>query len=926
MYRIIVFIISLLFVGSICLKAQQHHYSFHQISIKEGLSQSSAQAILLDTKGTLWIGTKNGLNGYVQQELKTYFHEPDNPNSIPHNTIHHIEEDKFGTIWVSTANGIATYNYQGNEFTLISRNIAFSSLKTDDGILFGGDNFILRYDYQLKNIERIFLQPEDSVKNPAAYRIQSLISWDKNKILVGTRQKGIYIYDIKGRTFTPFINIPRPLLMSLYLSSDGHIYTSHYGEGLFCYDRNGNELYNYKVGNSSLTNNYILDITEHDGNIWLATDGGGINLLSLTDGNISSLQQTAGDPLSLPDNSIVKLYNDNNGNLWAGSIREGIFIVKRSHIQTFKDVTLNTPYGLSDKTVISLHEEENGEVWIGTDGGGVNHYSPSTNRFTHFPNTNGDKITSITSYSNEELLISIYTRGLHLFNKKTGSYRPFIIVNKKIDNQERYYGYLPLAHRVNNEKIYILGLYAWCYHLSDQQFTPIKFTDPSTSPSGLKLAFVNDSISLLTRENCIYMGNLSTDSVSFCFKIGKEERINAVSMDKKHRIWIGTNHSFGYYDLKEKEYHRIPTQLFNSVSFLTTDSKNRLWICAQNMLYTYDATNNKFNVWNSADGYTPNEILFSFQRMSHSDYIYLGGTEGLVKIQTKGITPKNTYSKIELADLHFNGLSCKKMIKDHTIEIPWNYLSLSAIIQISSQDIFQKKLIRFITRTNDTERQYESYDNTFNLTTLAPGKYSIWASCNQKDGTFIEPVHLIDIIITPPWYKTTWFFLLLAMLLATLFIYGIRYATKRKQKMMENKMEEYKQQVEEDKLKFLINISQRDKEFMSKFNELIHNNLSTEDITIDFLTDNLAVSRASLYNKVKVLTGLGVNDYINRIRIERAEELLTQTNKSINEISSEVGFTYPRYFSTLFKKVKGVTPTQFKEQIKNRNTDQPEQA
>ena len=73
------------------------------------------------------------------------------------------------------------------------------------------------------------------------------------------------------------------------------------------------------------------------------------------------------------------------------------------------------------------------------------------------------------------------------------------------------------------------------------------------------------------------------------------------------------------------------------------------------------------------------------------------------------------------------------------------------------------------------------------------------------------------------------------------------------------------------------------------------------------------MSRASLYNKIKVLTGLGVNDYINRLRIERAVELLTSTDKPINDIASEVGFTYPRYFSTLFKKIKGVTPTQFKE-------------
>lgn len=112
-------------------------------------------------------------------------------------------------------------------------------------------------------------------------------------------------------------------------------------------------------------------------------------------------------------------------------------------------------------------------------------------------------------------------------------------------------------------------------------------------------------------------------------------------------------------------------------------------------------------------------------------------------------------------------------------------------------------------------------------------------------------------------------------------------------------------------------ISQRDEAFLIKLNELIRNNMETEEISIEYLTDHMAMSRASLYNKVKVLTGLGVNDYINRIRIEKAVELLTYTDKPINDIASEVGFTYPRYFSTLFKKIKGVTPTQFKESLKD---------
>ena len=46
---------------------------------------------------------------------------------------------------------------------------------------------------------------------------------------------------------------------------------------------------------------------------------------------------------------------------------------------------------------------------------------------------------------------------------------------------------------------------------------------------------------------------------------------------------------------------------------------------------------------------------------------------------------------------------------------------------------------------------------------------------------------------------------------------------------------------------------------------------------------------------------MGVNDYINRLRIEQAMSLLVNTNLNINEISCEVGFTYPRYFSSTFK-------------------------
>ncbi|WP_455637878.1 helix-turn-helix domain-containing protein [Parabacteroides sp.] len=76
------------------------------------------------------------------------------------------------------------------------------------------------------------------------------------------------------------------------------------------------------------------------------------------------------------------------------------------------------------------------------------------------------------------------------------------------------------------------------------------------------------------------------------------------------------------------------------------------------------------------------------------------------------------------------------------------------------------------------------------------------------------------------------------------------------------------------------------------------------------------MSRTPLYAKLKALTNMGVNDYINMIRIEKAAQLLTGSTMNITEISEAVGFEYPRHFSTLFKQIKGMPPSQFRQQEK----------
>lgn len=953
MYRTLIIILFLL--AGVKLLSSEHcvNYSFTQLSIEQGLSQSTAQSILLDHKGTLWIGTKSGLNSYTQEGIKTYLHHSGDPHSLPSNYINHLTEDSLGNFWIATSKGLALYDDEQDQFNTVNFSIIYSSVGVEGGMWFGSENAIHCYDYKSKELKTIHIEKEEGKGiNPVDYRIQKMLYLEDGKILIGTRKKGIYLYDCRIRQFTLLIPSSQNLLTSLYVTADHHIYTAFYGDGFYCYDRTGKMLKHYTKENSGLKNNYVLDMAEYNGNIWLATDGSGINLFTPRTFQFSQLQHIVGDYSSLPVNSITLLYKDMKDNLWAGSVRGGIFSIKETYIKTYKEAILNNTNGLSEQSVISLYEEKDGKVWIGTDGGGINLYDPSTDKFIHFPSTYGDKVVSIAEVSETELMVSLYTKGIFLFNKKTHKYRPFTIVDEETNKKECFYGYLPLANQVADGKIYIISCGTYVYHTHDHTFSRMQTDrDYDFSNDALCLSYSNDRFSLLKCAHQAFWVNQKSDSIRLLFELEKDELITSMSYDNNRMIWTSTNKGLGFFDLESQKYHRIRTRLFNGISYLIADGKGRLWICAQNHLYSYIIKENRFILWNSSDGFPPNEILFAYQKQSNRDYIYLGGSEGLVKINTDIPYTETQIPEIYLSEILFNGSPSLKKVKENTIKIPWNYNSLSVHFRIKNRDVFQKYLLQY-TIEGRGKQSIESYDPVLNLSSLSAGNYSIWVSCNTKNGNRTPSKQLIHIIVTPPWYKTVWFIGVAAVLfiIMTASIGYIHY--RRKERNMKGNVnyflqavlndmlssKEEKQRGEEDNCAEtpLSDISSKeddsrleetgqqtqaknskeDEEFLNKLNMLIHENMAGGELSIKFLTDKLAMSRASLYNKVKFLTGLGVNDYINRLRIEKSVFLLTNTNMNINEISYEVGFSYPRYFSTSFKQIKGMTPTRFKEENK----------
>lgn len=937
MYRFLLLFItfSLTFLN---LSGKDTHYSYTQLSIGEGLSQTSVEAILMDRKGELWIGTKNGLNHYARQSMKNFFHSVKDKHSLPDNRVVHLEEDSLGNIWIGTPKGLAIYDKAKQHFHTLTRGWVQSSCCIEGGILFGGENVLYLYDYQTQELDRIHIQPEGPDVIPAQYRILKILPYGENQVIVNTRLKGFFIYNYQTRQFKPFTSdIPWYMQMSFCVASDQSIYASFYGIGVHHYAPDGKKLGVYNSHNSELNNNYVLDLLEHDGKIWIATDGGGINLLDLETQEISHLKHITGDSSSLPMNSIIKLYKDSYDNLWMGTVRGGAYQIKESYIKTYQDVVFNHPGGLSEKSVISFHEEENGMLWVGTDGGGINLYNPETDRFTHFPTTENDKVVSITHFSKDELLVSLYTKGLFRFNKKSGTYRRFLVVDEKTDRKVCFYGYIPLAHQVSENKIYIIGHGAWIYHIREQKFTPLTIPEKYKNvTSALQLLHSNREFALLKQGNLVYKVDHKDDSTSLLFEAKPDEMIFALEYEEENQtVWAGTSNGLHYYNLKEKQYTQLATQLFNNISFLTMDRQGRLWICVQNKLFSYSIQENKFTSWNTSDGYLPNEILFKYNNAGNKDFIYLGGSEGMVRIATSIQAEKTEEPSIYLADLHYNGKPYLQQMNGNQLEIPWDYQSIMLTFGVKSKDIFQKHLLKYTLQSGSKEHTFESYDPQLNLSSLSSGTHTVYVSCYTKEGSETRSIPILTITVTPPWYKSIWFTCLWVFFFIGVTLGVGRWIYQRKTRKMKGDVGEFLQSVlqsleskddmevkespepEETEVPLPV-LSETDKAFMEKMDKLIYDNLSNDELSAKFLTDHLAMSRASLYNKVKTLTGMGVNDYINRIRIERSVHLLTTTNLSINEISYEVGFSYPRYFSTSFKQVKGMTPTRFKEENKKK--------
>lgn len=107
--------------------------------------------------------------------------------------------------------------------------------------------------------------------------------------------------------------------------------------------------------------------------------------------------------------------------------------------------------------------------------------------------------------------------------------------------------------------------------------------------------------------------------------------------------------------------------------------------------------------------------------------------------------------------------------------------------------------------------------------------------------------------------------------------------------------------------------SAQDKEFLDKLTAIIEENIGNPDLNNDMLADLMHMSRSRFYSRFRAITNETPNDYITSCRLRKAAAILQQEpNKSVAEISEELGFNTQNYFCRRFKARFGVSPTQYR--------------
>ena len=785
-------LLSVLFLAAIALRAGPA-LVFDHFTVGDGLTHNTVHTLLQDRRGYLWIGTRYGLDRFDGSRVRSF---PPATDSLPSNAVFSLLEDEDGSLWVGYRDGgleiIPPGGARGVPFRLGTdgrtpvdwSTITVSALFRDSRgwtwvATYGGGVVVLDEKRALRAHLRTYDDPgpHERLTNDFVFDFTENVDGD---IYLATAGDRINVWrQATGRveSLAPPGHSLQSFAKKLLSAPDGSLWIGTSGSGLTRYGPDGE--WQHFGRETGLTSDMVTDLAfGADRLLWIATDGGGLNVMDPATRQVDVHRHDPARTSSLNSDALYGLLFDRAGNLWIGTFNGGLNMHRPVATPYVTDRRYAVERLAGVGSVLSTARDEKGRVWLGTDGGGLFsfhtkapvikvvpiHADPDVKRLPGESKEEG-VITCLQPDGNGGLWYGSYAGGLTHIDLASGRRRAYAPRNGD-----------PTA--LGHENVWDLALDAegglWVgllgggldylpagsnafqhYGAGPGRLTDLQVVDLLLDRTGryLWIATERSGLNRLDRE---------TDEIrQFRRSVGglPTDRLRTLYQDIAGILWIGTEDGgLVAYDSATEAFttYSITTGYpFDRVSAILQDSSGAFWVSGVTHLYRWDVGSGAamayqpepdlgYNLWNAGAAVAMGDGRLLF-----------GGVNGFSIVESGTVSHPAPAPAVWISDFYVNN---HRQSTDGAVFV--NYRDQGIRFQLANADLLPPDAIRYAYRLAGYREEWTvlpSGSDDLTFSSLPGGDYELQLRTVAADGSHGPSTGVLPIIVAPPFWERGWF-------------------------------------------------------------------------------------------------------------------------------------------------------------------------
>jgi len=845
----------------------QSDINFTAITARDGLPSNTVNAVVKDKYGLMWFGTSNGLSRFDGSNFTVYRHEAGNNHSLPTNDVVALYEDRDGRLWVGTSNGgICYYDRKTDNFFRFKAENTLPNIENVSARAFFEDHqgklWIGNYGnliiIDLKTLKIIAKRVRDKkVNEPGSFVVLSIFEDSRRRLWLGSN-KGLFLYNRQTDSFKSFIHndadpnsISDDAIKTITQDTNGNIWFGTQN-GLSKLLANGSFKV-YRAGadkTRSIRDNVIFALgADSYGKLWVGTENG----LDIYDPATDSFRHhvnDARDIFSIGNNSIRSICIDTAGIYWVGTFRGGAY--KYNKVLALFDLKLSNPFdplGLGSPLVNCFAEYKDGKVFVGTDGGGLSLFDKNTRLFKQYPLQNkntGKKVSVILSLHMDhlgKLWAGTYNNGLFCVDPASGAYSQFITDGTPgtIASND-----VSALMEDGNGKIWIgtIGNGVSIYDAATGKFYQFnKKTASAFAPRSPLNDFINviargpnGNIWIASNGTGLAVYHIANGTVSTYNKANtnlSDDIVQSLFVTKDRTVWAGTNQGLSYFDAGTKKFTTYTEKngLANaSIKSIIEDDRGLLWLSTDRGISAFDRKQKTFRNFTGENGVQQGSFLRDASIKTLDGDIYFGGEEGFNFFNPTLLPDASAPNRVLLTDLRVNNITVAPaddaplqeqigVSKEIRLKYGQNFSIGYVALDYTSpmQNHYAYKLEGF-----DDDWNYVHKTRVANYTNIDPGEYTFKVKADNNDRFSNNVITSIKIIVSPPFWRTTYAYLLYVLLFCAIILairqrginnlkqqFAREQENLRVEQLIETERREAAQlhELDKEKIQFLTNLS-----------------------------------------------------------------------------------------------------------------------